>query len=149
MERGLNKSGKLSEISSHLLDLQSDIIVFIETKVKIAKAKTIREKLKLKGNFIYNYSGHDNGRIWVEWDNANVDIKLVRSTNQMIHYGVYDLSGNFKHRMTYIYSLNNIEQRKKIWKDIENVHGQHQGAWCLIGDFNNGIKTKDRIGAIW
>lgn len=103
MERGLNKSGKLSEISSHLLDLQSDVIVLIETRVKIAKAKTVRENLKLKGNFIYNYSGHDNGRIWVEWDNANVDIKLVRSTNQMIHYGVYDLSGNFKHWMTYIY----------------------------------------------
>lgn len=48
------------------------------TRVKQAKAKTVREKLKLRGMFIDNYSDHENGRIWVEWNNTKVNIKLVR-----------------------------------------------------------------------
>ena len=47
--RGLNKAGKLREISSHLLNLQPSIVVLIETRVKEANAHKIRGKLGLKG----------------------------------------------------------------------------------------------------
>ncbi|XP_058757778.1 uncharacterized protein LOC131631035 [Vicia villosa] len=60
--RGLNKADKLREVSSHILKLQPDIIVLIETRVKENKASAIRNKLRLKGDYIDNYCHHGNGR---------------------------------------------------------------------------------------
>lgn len=78
-----------------------------------------------------------------------MNIKLVRSTNQMIHCGIYDLNGNLRYWMIVIYALNQLEQRKMLWKDIEDLNCQQQGPWFLMGDFNNVLKTQDMIGEIW
>jgi hypothetical protein len=61
--RGLNKSGKAREIGSRLLSLRPAIAIPIETRVKFAKADSIRNKLRLKGKYIDNYINHENGRI--------------------------------------------------------------------------------------
>jgi exonuclease III len=54
--RGLNKAGKVREISSRLQRLTPAISVLIETRVKAQNATRIRQKLKLKGNYMDNYS---------------------------------------------------------------------------------------------
>ncbi|CAK8542003.1 unnamed protein product [Lathyrus sativus] len=48
---GLNKVGKLRDISSHLLELKPAIVILIEARVKKSKAKVIREKLHMNNNF--------------------------------------------------------------------------------------------------
>lgn len=104
--RGMNRSGKLREINSRLLKLHPEIVIFLETRVKCVKDNKARDKVMLGGRFLNNYCNHSNGRIWMELDDKKVDIKHIRSTNQMIHYGVYDLNGNFKTCMTTIYAPN-------------------------------------------
>lgn len=47
--KGLNKTGKIREISSRLLSHKPDIIVLVETRVKLVKAKVIRDKSNLRG----------------------------------------------------------------------------------------------------
>ncbi|CAK8577553.1 unnamed protein product [Lathyrus sativus] len=61
--RGLNKAGKVREISSRLQNLDPAITVLIETRVKKEKAVGIRKKLKMRGSYMDNYAQHDNGRI--------------------------------------------------------------------------------------
>ncbi|KAH1253521.1 hypothetical protein GmHk_04G010152 [Glycine max] len=65
---GALNAGKLREISSHLLKLQPTIVVLIETRVKQEKAQKIRDKLCLKGRYLDNYNHHENGRLWIEWN---------------------------------------------------------------------------------
>ncbi|MCH98402.1 hypothetical protein A2U01_0019404, partial [Trifolium medium] len=77
-----------------LLELNPDIAILIETRVKNNKAENIRKRLKLRA----------------------------------------------------IYAQNKLEQRNKLWKDIETIHSQQQGPWFLMGDFNNVLKSQDRIG---
>ncbi|KAK2434278.1 hypothetical protein QL285_019443 [Trifolium repens] len=118
----------------------------IETRVKENKAQSIRDKLCLKGQFLDNYNYHGNGRLWIEWDDAKVDIKHIRSSCQYIHCGVYDKAGHFKFWLTAIYAHNQLHMRKKLWKDPEDIHNTQQGPWCAIGDYNNVAKSQDRIG---
>jgi len=33
-----------------------------------------------------------------------------------------------------------------LWTDIECIHGNQHGPWVLLGDFNNVLKAKDRVG---
>ncbi|MCH95907.1 hypothetical protein A2U01_0016889, partial [Trifolium medium] len=94
--------GKVREVSSRLLELNPDIAILIETRVKNNKAKNIRKRLKLRGD-------------WLFW-------------------------------LTTIYAQNQLNQRRKLWKDIETLHSQQQGPWFLMGDFNNVLKSQDRIG---
>jgi hypothetical protein len=118
----------------------------LETRVKAAKADKVREQLKLRGCFLDNYHAHPNGRIWVVWDDKSIDVRHVKSTSQMIHCGVYDVNGDFQTWMTAIYAHNQPAQRKILWKELDAVHRNQQGPWFLIGDFNNVIKSMDRIG---
>ena len=120
------------EISSHLLKLQPTIVVLIETRVKQEKAQKIRDKLCLKGRYLDNYNHHENGRLWIEWNDNKVDVRYVRSTSQFIHCGVYDLAGTFKFWLTAIYAHNQLNERKKLWKDLEEIHDMQQGPWCAV-----------------
>lgn len=79
--RGLNKAEKIREISSHLLKFQDEIVILIETRVKKTNVKAVIDKLHLKGVYIDNYNHHDNGRIWIQWDNNKLDIRLVSKSN--------------------------------------------------------------------
>lgn len=65
---------------------------------------------------------------------------------QFIHCGLYNVDGSFINWLTATYALNQLEERKKLWKDIENISTTLQGPWMLMGDFNNVLKAHDRIG---
>ncbi|KAH1256677.1 putative ribonuclease H protein [Glycine max] len=94
--------GKLKEISSHLLKLRPTIAILIETRVKNKNAKKIRDKLKLPHNYLDNYKWHDNGRLWIEWDNSKIDVRHVKCSSQYVHVGVYNLQGEFKFWLTVV-----------------------------------------------
>ncbi|XP_058746716.1 uncharacterized protein LOC131619658 [Vicia villosa] len=91
--RQLNNSDNLREISSHLSNLNPDICILLETRVKSSRVSLARNKLKQHDRYLDNYSHHPNGRIWVSWRSCNIEICLDR-----------------------------------------------------VGDFNNVIRRKDRIG---
>ncbi|XP_058783664.1 uncharacterized protein LOC131658381 [Vicia villosa] len=123
-----------------------DILVLVETRVKRNNACGIRNKLRVHDSYVDNYDNHYNGRIWLSWDSRKYDIKKVRTTDQLLHCGVYDSSGVFVYWLTAIYALNHLDKRKLLWCDIAGIHVNQTGPWCLIGDFNNVIKAQDRVG---
>lgn len=73
---GLNKPGKIIDISPLLINLRLVILVLLETRVKKHNAQVIRNKLKVHDTFIDNYEKHDNGRIWISWDDRRVDMTI-------------------------------------------------------------------------
>src|SRR4051812_37264532 len=93
--RGLNKSGKLKEISSRLNLLKPDIVILIETRVMRDKAKNIRDKLHVHDCYVDNYHYHESGRIWISWNDSAIDVKVVNSSDQYIHCGIFDNNGTF------------------------------------------------------
>ncbi|XP_058756408.1 uncharacterized protein LOC131629639 [Vicia villosa] len=144
--RGLNKKGKLREISSRLLELKPTIAILLETRVKESNANRIRAELHLPNNYLDNYMYHFNGRVWIEWDHTKVNIRHISSTSQFIHVGVFDINGSFKYWLTAVYAHNQLSKRRELWKDIEKIHNSQSGPWCVLGDFNNVAKAQDRIG---
>ncbi|KAI5382262.1 hypothetical protein KIW84_UN0040 [Lathyrus oleraceus] len=120
----LNKKVKLMEIISRLLEFQPNIVILLETRVKKDNATKIRKLLHLQGIYLDNNANHANGRIWIIWDNTCIDIRVISSTSKLVQPGVYDLQGKFHYRLTAIYALNTLDQRRILWKDIEAIHGQ-------------------------
>ncbi|XP_058741780.1 uncharacterized protein LOC131614173 [Vicia villosa] len=119
-----------------------------ENIVKQTKANVVRAKLHLTDQYIDNYRDHKNGRIWLGWDNNKVDVQFVQSTSQLIHCRVDDAKGVFKYWLTAVYAHNQLDKRKKLWRDIEQIQSSLNGPWCVIDDFNNVAKARDHIGGI-
>lgn len=103
------------------------------------------KKIGKKWNVIDNYVNHNNCRIWILWDETKVKVINHESSPQFIHYSIYYPNGGLKIWLTDIYALNTLDQRKKFWKDIDNIHASITGHWCLIGDYNNVLKAQDKI----
>ncbi|XP_058733155.1 uncharacterized protein LOC131604751 [Vicia villosa] len=143
---GINKTGKLREVSSRLKEIRQRITVLLETRVKENKAKDVRQLLLSGGMFVDNYTNHFNGRIWISWDVTNVDIRVRHSTSQLIHCALYDNQGVFLYWITTVYASNSANDICRLWKDIENINRNQQGPWVVVGDFNNATKLQDRIG---
>ena len=89
-----------------------------------------------------NYQFHENGRILLHWNPDKIIVHYVYSNSQLLHCKV---QGNFLYWLTTIFTLNKLEQQKKLWAEIEKIHGKQQEPWTLIGDFNNVLMEKDRI----
>lgn len=92
--------------------------------MKFNKAKNIRNKLNLEGLYLANYQHHENGRNLVEWNNNKIDVKHMKSTSHMVHYGVYDKNGDFKFWLIAIHTLNKLDQKRIMWRDIEGLCGK-------------------------
>ncbi|XP_058726331.1 uncharacterized protein LOC131597664 [Vicia villosa] len=113
---------------------------------KADKAYKIREKLCLRGKYLDKYTHHGNGRIWIDWDDNKVDIRHVKSSSQFIYYSVHDMNGNFPYLLTAVYAHNQLNQRKNMWQNMEDICKSQQGPWCAVGDYNNVVTSLDRSG---
>lgn len=144
--RGLNKKARHLEISAHLKNLLVPCVALLETRVKSSNAGKIRKVFGAHWCWIDNYTYHVNGRIWIMWKPNCVDIRLVSASDQHIHCGVYDMNGDFSHWLTIVYAHNHLEQRRGLWNLLKGNAGNLQGMWMIIGDFNNVLTVKDRVG---
>ncbi|XP_058734051.1 uncharacterized protein LOC131605747 [Vicia villosa] len=144
--KGLRTKAKQKEINSRLLKLQPSIAILLETRVKKDKAGRCRRNMGNRWKVIDNYSKHDNGRIWVLWDENKITVKVESMTDQMVHCGVYNTDGEFVHWITTIYPSNILDRRKELWKDMGNISKLQQGPWIAMEDFNNVLGMQDRIG---
>lgn len=41
--------------------------------------------------------------------------------------------------------MNSLDKRKMLWTDVGNPDSQIIDPWCIVGDFNNVLRSKDRI----
>lgn len=107
--RGLNKIGKLKEISSRLLQLQPNIGILIETRVKVNQASKVRVNMNLNCKWLDNDNNHPNGRLWIFWDDTKMDLKLVGTSSQHLHCSVHSVTGDFLFWLTAIYAHNQLD----------------------------------------
>lgn len=101
--------------------------MLLETRVKQEKATSIQNRLGLHCSVIDNYSHHVNGRVWVLWDRSKVDLKCVSCTAQLIHCGVYSPHASFLYWLTAIYTYNQLDQQRLLWRDLERLHHSSKG----------------------
>src|SRR4051812_1504642 len=48
--------------------------------------------------------------------------------------------------MTVIYAMNTLDKRRILWSNIASLDTHNNDPWCIVGDFNNVLRGRDRIG---
>ncbi|XP_058748823.1 uncharacterized protein LOC131621801 [Vicia villosa] len=143
--RGLDKHVRSMEVGAHLTMNKVSCVALLETRVKINNKEKSRKHLGLDWHFIDNYAHHLNGRIWLGWDHRLWHIKEIGASDQYLHCEVSNSRDDFSHFLTVIYAQNQLTNRRKLWADLQTIGISISKPWIIIGDFNNVLRSDDRI----
>lgn len=80
------------------------------------------------------------------WNYQEVEVKVVQMDEHHIHAKVYDLDQKLHYCLTVVYSFNQLEKRKVLWKTMESLGSNVPYPWIAMWDFNNVITCQDKIG---
>ncbi|XP_074290333.1 uncharacterized protein LOC141617062 [Silene latifolia] len=142
--RGFNKLAKNLEVLHFLKTKKIDILGLLETRVKQSKAKRILKTKFSKYNHCCNYNSHHNGRIWLLWDPASVNLSILQEEAQVVHCFVHHLSTGRKFHLSVVYGSNSAVYRRRLW-DSMLTHAIGVGAWAAMGDFNIVRNAQEKI----
>ncbi|CAK8540189.1 unnamed protein product [Lathyrus sativus] len=102
--KGINNSGKCHEVISHLKNLNPVMAILIETKVKFSNVKKVINKFGNKWQLINNYVNHNNGRIWILWDDTRIKVVNHGFPAHHIHCSLHYPTGELINGCTTIYA---------------------------------------------
>lgn len=143
--RGINKRYKQKELRVYLQNKHIKLAGFLETRVKESRANRVFKNI-LPGQALQcNYQSAVNGRIWLTWDPKVYNIGIERVESQLIHCIVRGRLDGFKTCLTLIYGFNTVEQRKTLWRSLNDISVQMTKPWIIGGDFNAMLYTQDRM----
>ncbi|KAL6565247.1 hypothetical protein OROGR_002198 [Orobanche gracilis] len=114
--------------------------------VKQAKAGQVRKCFVYSWDCVDNYCSAVNGRVWVVWDTSQLHFQPIVTTDQAIHGYVNSNNGLFSAFITFIYGLNERDDRRSLWSNLRSIAGMVHEPWLILGDFNNVLNSEDRIG---
>ena len=133
--RGLNN--KQSFVKDFISLHQLSFIALLETKVKEPSAQSISKFISPNFTWMFNYSHHRNGRIWLGFDVNFWNVVLISSSAQHITCSVHHLSSGITFYASFIYAFNGGVERRPLWLDLVRISNQIPDGtpWCVCGDF--------------
>ncbi|XP_062113034.1 uncharacterized protein LOC133824176 [Humulus lupulus] len=96
-------------------------------------------------NWDYYSSPVTEGRILIIWRKIFVKVILLEETNQYAHCFVKMAGQRHAFSATFVYGLNTMEERKRIWNSLPKLT-LPATSWVILGDFNAIFTTKDIDG---
>ncbi|XP_020261120.1 uncharacterized protein LOC109837333 [Asparagus officinalis] len=122
-------------------------MALIETKVKACKLPVITKKIASNWNWFSNDLNSCKARILILWDPNILDIQVDSYSPQHITCSVKSLDERIDCCISSIYGYNQIDNRKSLWSELEQIH-QSIGnkPWIISGDFNAITGSEDKLG---
>ncbi|GFZ02339.1 hypothetical protein Acr_15g0009470 [Actinidia rufa] len=95
-----------------------------------------------------NFSHHPNGRILILWKEELVQLNIIETTDQVIHYLETCKISNVSFYISYVYAFNTAVGRRPLWHNLRRFNSLFQNSWILLGDFNNVLNNDERINGM-
>lgn len=108
-----------------------------EMKLKGLNDRLIREIRKMKNiSWVAVGAVGSSGGIHTMWDTRYVVVEQHWTDAFSVSIIVEDLSARSKWLLTAVYGPDDGQRRKELWKELNEVRGCWNGAWCIGGDWN-------------
>ena len=83
--RGVCRPFKQQELRAWILQHHLALVGVLETRVRASLSANIISSIMPSWQSLSNYTQHPNGRIWILWDPAIVDLHPFLITDQLVH----------------------------------------------------------------
>lgn len=117
--RRLNKVYKQKEMKEFLVMNKVILIAIIEHKIKEQIAQKVINKIAPGWLWCDNYIHSTRRRKWIVWNPRFVIYTTLAKHAQFIHGEVMIHSSNTQFRLTVVYGLHTIEDRKDLWQKVK------------------------------
>lgn len=134
--RGLNRTNKQREVQLFLHKSKVSLFDLLETKIKRDKANKVALILCEGWSFTINLNSHSGGRIWMLWKLQMFKVQIIQVTEQLIHGVGQNKRTGVEFSLMMVYGFNYHGMRRKLWKDLEAIHGYIKGSWIFLGYFH-------------
>lgn len=143
--RGLNK--KCDFVKDFLNFNKISLIGLLETRVHPDVAKKLSSELNPRFSWVFNYSHHPGGRIWIGWNRDFWNVSVLSSSSQHITCSVSSLLSPANCVISFVYGLNTSVHRRLLWADLDTIADSIGDVpWALCGDFNSILNLEEAEG---
>ena len=147
--RGVNEDPKHKEVRSLISRNKLSMLGLNETRTQCFKHQSIIHLLCPTWRYLSNYNRHPNGRIWVMWDPAVLDVTLLAYSDQVIHVQVLDIQNQSIFKVSFIYGHNDYILRRELWAFLRACSSTIGDVpWLVLGDFNIVRYGEEKFGGV-
>ncbi|KAL0434454.1 UNVERIFIED_CONTAM: hypothetical protein Slati_2779700 [Sesamum latifolium] len=88
-----------------------------------------------------------NNRIWLAWDDSEVDVEVLFVFNQCIHCRVVARLTHEYSFITIVYGSNDLAGRRELWGHLLTLMEEvRDEPWLVLGDFNTVLDSSKVCG---
>jgi len=141
--RGLGNVKAVPALKDLVRVYNPDIVILIETLVHNNKISYLCYSLGFENHFSMDRIGRSGG-LAILW-RSTIDCFLINFSQNFINMSIKDQAiGNW--RLTAFYGYPDSGRRRESWDLLRNLCSQTDVPWCIIGDFNDHLSSKDKRG---
>lgn len=120
------------------------IVFLMETRASVERVENVRRKLKFSNMFCVDAIGRSGG-LCLLWSDE-VNIQIFNSSQNIIHTSVIIMKTKVSFDCSFIYGNPTFQQRRGLWSRLLDCQGDHNEAWCCLGDFNEVLSQHEKDG---
>ncbi|KAL2225552.1 UNVERIFIED_CONTAM: hypothetical protein Sindi_2917400 [Sesamum indicum] len=145
--RGLNKRDHQLALKDLVSEYRLNFMGILETRVRINSVVHIQSFLLPHWKWFVDYASVGN-RIWIAWDENEVDVQILEMGNQFIHCRVTNRADSEPLIITVIYGASELADRRSLWNTLDLLARQcTNDPWLVGGDFNAVRDMNEVCGA--
>ncbi|KAL3646608.1 hypothetical protein CASFOL_009575 [Castilleja foliolosa] len=146
--RGLSTASRQKGVKALVVSHNVDIVGLLETKLDDNRLRSFMTFHFSGWNQVNNFDTHVAGRILVLWNPSKVSMEPISISPQVIHFKATCKVSSVSTRLSFIYGLHSIIDRRPLWTNLSDFSGQNRSPWLLLGDFNNVLCSGDRQNGV-
>lgn len=141
--RGLGQPQTVRVLKEMVKSLKPGLLFLSETLVEDNKIELLASNIGFTNFFSVDRQGWGGG-LAVFWKN-NMQCSVLESSNNHIDLVIRE-SNSLEWRLTCFYGYPERERRQQSWDLLRFLASRSQLPWCVFGDFNDLLSSKDKKG---
>ncbi|OMO90964.1 reverse transcriptase [Corchorus capsularis] len=123
------------------------IFAIVEPRISGSRAKCVLRKLKFPKWHVADPVGFAGG-IWLNWDDAAVQLTIIISSPQLVH-ALVKPKDQEEFMLTVVYASPKLEVRRILWTHMEDLARTITLPWVVLGDFNDVLNGGEKMGGFY
>ncbi|KAK1279157.1 hypothetical protein QJS04_geneDACA021350 [Acorus gramineus] len=134
--RGINNKVKQLDIGKYLQDHRAPLIALLEHKLSSSTVELAKTRIFGRQSSVFSHSHDGGGRIWLLWRKDEVQVDVLRGTDQFMRCSAKMKVTSKRFHFTIVYGSNSSAERFLLWDALQSLALNTSGPWFVGGDFN-------------
>ncbi|XP_025617102.1 uncharacterized protein [Arachis hypogaea] len=121
-----------------------DIVILMETRCSGRKALSVVNSISMPYHHMEEANGFSGG-IWILWRDPGMNVSFLKSRRQYVHMEIRP-NNDRSWFLTAVYASPQEQNRRSLWKELNEIGLNQKGEWLLVGDFNEIADPNEKKG---